>query len=326
MPDQGLFPATAQLQESFGKNAQAEADRSQSEDNANKNLASGAGAQLGKDRRQGMKVQEEQLKLQQQEQAKMQLEELKGEMRAKGNMTHILPEVAIGIAKETGNPSFLQFADKDIDSRVWTSMLSASLKPPKTVKLRDGDKTYEGSLERDPDTGEWHVNRLDKGGSAFAPPKPPSEDSKDKDLDKWFDNTSKAKNKLLDAFSKKGGIPKDTNDPSWLGKIKEFTMGKDKKSEAQRAALKQTAQEYQTARDNYNKKAKAKGLAVLPEDPNLDEAINTLTSSEAPASGGKGNPDDVIQVTTSGGGTASIYRKNLDEAKKRDPKIQVVGE
>lgn len=325
MPDAGLFPQTAQLQESFGKNAEAAADRSQSEDNTNKNLSSGASAQLGEDRRQKEQMKAEQLKIQQQEQAKMQLEQLKGDMRAKGHMTHIMPEVAIGLAKETNNPSFLQFVDKDVDSRVWTSMISASLKPPKTVKLREGDKTYEGSLERDPDTGEWHVNRLDKGGSAFAPPKPQSGASEDKDINKWFDDAAKAKNKIMDAFTKKGGIPKTDDLPS---KIQEFFTGPDKKKGAQLAVLKQTAQQYQTARDNYNKKAKAKGLAELPEDPDLDQAVNALltTDKEKGSEKPKGNPDDVVQVKTSKGETVSIYRKNLDEAKKRDPKIQVVGE
>src|SRR6266404_2272888 len=113
-PDAGLFPQQSALLESFGKGAEDAAQRSQAEKDTNKNLASRASTQLGEDRRQQMALKEQQAKLQQQEQAKMQLEELKGQMRAKGNMMHIPPEVAIGLSKNTGDPSFLKYADQDM--------------------------------------------------------------------------------------------------------------------------------------------------------------------------------------------------------------------
>lgn len=88
----------------------------------------------------------------------------------------------------------------------------------------------------------------------------------------WFKKMQDSGKALIAAQQKKGGLP-----ATGMGAdIKNAVFGKDPGDAAKLGTLKQMVMEYRVAKDNYNKKAQAEGLAPQPSDPAADAAMDAL--------------------------------------------------
>lgn len=89
----------------------------------------------------------------------------------------------------------------------------------------------------------------------------------------WFKKMQDSGKALVAAQQKKGGLPAT----GLAANIKNKVLGQDPGDAAKIGSLKQMVMEYRTAKDNYNKKAQAEGLAPQPADPASDAAMDALT-------------------------------------------------
>ena len=150
----------------------------------------------------------------------------------------------------------------------------------------NGKKTAGTMQQDDQGVSTWTPAKGDEG----APPKPASptaglrtDEDANKSAQYWNDKVEKSEDRMLGTFQKKLGLPEGAG---LADTIQAWAGLSDSKKDANRAAFKLAISQYESDRNNYNKKAPAAGLDPRAED------TETLNQLKALVGGGKPPPAD----------------------------------
>lgn len=148
-----------------------------------------------------------------QQAASEQLEKLK---QKQGYVT-IDGSMAMGMAKHTGNPSWLKMVGQEAPYREITALYTADMKAkekegtPKLVQLQDGDNVYHAYTWKDPDTGQMVQVRADKGGAKSPGSAHKGEADASKERGTFIKNYDTKRKQLDDVDKKLGYSPNDAD-------------------------------------------------------------------------------------------------------------------
>ena len=191
------------------------------------------------------------------------------------NQITITPELAKGLKSMTGQDWDASVGTK-WDPAVFTPMVGGMTQAKYHADLLSNRDLLEKMRE---EAAQKRVETQQAGATerkGIATPKSPTPPKVTSAKD-WLGQANSASKALISQFKGKGGVPS-------MGLIDEFRgmIGRpDKKKQAQFAALKQQAQVYRTAWNNYQAAAKTEGLPPEVEDPETAQAIDALLSVDS---------------------------------------------
>lgn len=261
----------------------------------------------------------------QQQRGAMERQKLQGEQaialereKQKSEMLTITEPLAKGLAKSTGDESWMKLVGQEMPSRQVFPLYELGLKMRvKPITYKEGGKVV--TKRWDWETNEWVTAEAPRNiwETEFPPRGGISENQRKlANLKTSIQNDKKA----LDDFLKKNDIPKE----GILGTS--FTIGKigklDEKEKAQAASLRATINRLRSNLSAEQTLAADEGITVEDRSQVVEQL--RLIEDALPKQGDSGgSPDDLVTVVQPDGTEQQIYRKNLEEAKKRVPGLKV---
>jgi hypothetical protein len=219
----------------------------------------------------------------------------------------ITPEMANGIAKLTGDDGWSRTAGTKWDPRIFTAMVGLQSKKAYQQDIISGKEDIEKLKDQ---AAQYKQDQEDKAKAdrqaAEDKAKKDREDTANKAKKERQDAEDKAKKSLKSTPSTKGGTAEAPQDKEFIKTYRQY--GNDLKG-FNSVLLSQMAKTDPT---------KAKEL----QDKQMFLQQNKQRFDKLQ---GVGDENSVITITDSTGQTHQIYKKNLEEAQKRDASVKVVA-